>query len=139
MPAKNEFEYKPWLKLWSHNWLSGSIRFDCNAEQRSVFVDLLCMANESRNRGIIQANKSTAYPHTWLASTLNIPLDMLEESLRAFESSGRIKENGNGIEILNFAYYNDILGVKKKKGAKTQEEQDPDKYVKGKFGHVVHR
>ncbi|GAJ20643.1 unnamed protein product [marine sediment metagenome] len=82
-----------WLKLWTRGWLEGSIRFDLTPAQRSVFIDLCALARESRNPPWVQANDITAYPHSWLASKLNIPLDLLEETLEACKKQKRISEN----------------------------------------------
>jgi hypothetical protein len=73
--------------------------------QRSVFIDLIAMARESRNPPFIQANPTTAYPHSWLASKLNIPVELLEETLEICRAQGRISENSTGIKILKFDYY----------------------------------
>lgn len=94
-----------WLKLWTRGWLEGSIRFDLTPAQRSVFLDLCALARESRNPPMVQANETTAYPHSWLASKLNIPLELLEETLRICIEQKRISENTTGIKVLKFQYY----------------------------------
>jgi len=105
-----------WLKLWTRGWLEGSIRFDLTAAQRSVFVDLCALARESRNPPMVQANETTAYPHSWLASKLNIPLDLLEETLEICKKGPdpRISENNTGIKVLKFQYYQEKHTEKKK-------------------------
>jgi len=123
-----------WLKLWTRGWLEGSIRFDLTPAQRSVFLDLCALARESRNPPWVQANETTAYPHSWLASKLNIPLDLLEETLEACKKQKRISENNTGIRVLKFEFYQE----KKSQGGKEKEE-DPDKYIKGKYGGSVKR
>jgi hypothetical protein len=116
MPERNEpWEYYPFIKWYSKNWLHGSIRFDCTPEERSVFHDLVCMANESRSRGIIRANSETPYPHKYISEQLNIPLKLLEHCLEKFESQGRIHQNDVGITIINFAYYQG-LDTKRQRG-----------------------
>jgi hypothetical protein len=54
---------------------------------------------------MIQANPTTAYPHSWLANKLNIPLELLEATLVVCKEQGRISENSTGIKILNFDLY----------------------------------
>ena len=94
-----------WLKLWTRGWLEGSIRFDLAPAQRSVFLDLCALARESRNPPMVQANKTTAYPHSWLANKLNIPLELLEETLQICKKQDRISENSTGIKVLKFDHY----------------------------------
>ena len=94
-----------WLKLWTRGWLEGSVRFDLTPAQRSVFLDLCALARESRNPPWVQANETTAYPHHWLANKLNIPLDLLEETIEICKKQIRISENSTGIKVLKFEYY----------------------------------
>jgi hypothetical protein len=138
---ENKPVFLPWLRLWSREWLEGSLRFDCTAAERGIWADLLAMANQSRRRGIIQANPSTAYPHEWIADRLCIPLQELEESLVKFKKSGRIEENGTGITIINFSYYNPPSTGTGKVGRPPKHKDDSveshDKYFKGEYGHMV--
>ncbi len=124
---KQPWDYKPFYKMYSRTWLVGSIRFDCNAAERGVYADLLAMANESRNRGVIQANETTPYKHPWLAAHLNIPLDLLEQCLAKFTDQGRISENGAGIQILKFNYYNGPERKQRGRPLKYPPEQLPFK------------
>lgn len=133
-----------WLKLWSKEWLTGSLRFDCTPAQRGIWADLLALANQSRNRGVIQANITTPYPHDWIAKTLNITIEELESALENFKNSGRIEENGTGIKIINFEFYNPskttgkVGRPSKKRDVKT-DDKNPEKYFKGKYGHMVEK
>lgn len=139
MPRK-PLQYKPWLKFYSKPWLHGSLRFDCTPEERSVWADLLALGNESRNRGVIQANDDTPYPHPWLANQLNISLELLERCLAKFTTQERIHVNETGIHILNFDWYQKQFGLKRKAEPVQEEEKglsDPDKYTKGRYGDMV--
>jgi hypothetical protein len=92
------------------------------------------LARESRNPPWVQANETTAYPHSWLASKLNIPLDLLERTLELCKKQKRISENNTGIRVLKFEFYQE----KGSQGGK-KVEGDPDKYIKGKYGGSVKR
>lgn len=126
-----------WLKLWTRGWLEGSIRFDLTPAQRSVFIDLCALARESRNPPWVQANETTAYPHSWLSSKLNIPLELLEETIEICKNQKRVSENTTGIKVLKFEYYQ-AKPEKGEKGSKKSEDE-PDKYSKGKYGPMVKR
>lgn len=80
--------------------------------QRSVFLDLCALARESRNPPMIQANPTTAYPHSWLANKLNIPLELLKETIRICKEQERISENTTGIKVLKFEYYQSEKSLK---------------------------
>ena len=112
-----------WLKLWTRGWLEGSIRFDLTPAQRSVFIDLCALARESRNPPWVQANETTAYPHSWLANKLNIPLDLLETTLQSCKVQQRISENDTGIKVLKFEHYQaGKLGNLEEKGRQIPNE-----------------
>ncbi|MHB8084354.1 MAG: hypothetical protein ACYDHZ_00815 [Dehalococcoidia bacterium] len=126
MPRESSPQRMPFFKMFSRDWLQGSIRFS-TVEARALFVDLMALANESRTkRGMIQANETTPYPHSYLAQTLNIPVDKFEEGFKILKDTKRIDENGTGICVLNFEYYQNVLFAKKKKPgrpSKTPPEQ----------------
>lgn len=121
------WEYQPWMKFYTKSWIMGSIRTDCFPEERSVFMDLLALANESRNRGIVQANETTPYSHDRLAEIINVSLELLERSLQKFEEQNRIHENNRGIVITNFTFYNPPVNKTGVRGRprKVPEEQLP--------------
>jgi len=124
MPERNDsWSYYPFIKWYPKNWLHGSIRFDCTPEERSVFVDLVNMANESRNRGTIQANYKTPYPHKYIAEQLNIPVKLLNRCLQKFEEQERLHENEVGISITNFEYYQ---GLDTRKGRQRPGQVPPE-------------
>ena len=121
MPRKTDsYERKPWVKIFTRESLEGSLRFECEPDERGVWWDLIFMANESRNRGIIQANDNTPYPHSWIAQKLVISLELLERSLKKFTEQKRIHENETGILILNFAYWQGLNT--RKRGRPSKQE-----------------
>jgi len=129
-----------WIKVWVQESLTGTVRFDFTPAERSVWYDLLILAGNCRLEGIIAAGASKPYPHTWIAGTLNIPIELLEVTLKKCEESERIKENKDGIHILNWGkYQSEYERQKPYRVKKKQEETDPDKYVKGKYGKAVKR
>lgn len=127
-------------KSWPYDNLFGTLRHELNAAQRGVWNDLLDFAKLSRVRpGLIAPNKNTAYQHEWLAAFLNIPLDLLEETLILLKNSGRIEENGSGIEIINWKEYQSEYDrqLPYRQAKKVAEDNDPDKFKQGHYGHMV--
>ncbi len=96
---------RKWIKLWVQECLTGTMRFDFLPEERGVWYDLLILAGNCRLDGIIAAGPNKPYPHNWIAGTLNIPPELLEETLKKCELSDRISENCDGIHILNWKRY----------------------------------
>lgn len=94
-----------WVKIWTEEWLDGSIREQLTGAERALWVDLLVMAGRSRNPGIVQSNPNVSYSHEYLAGRFRVSLEELETALKKFQSQGRIQENDTGIVIVNWAKY----------------------------------
>ncbi len=94
-----------WIKVWVQESLTGTVRFDFTPAERGVWYDLLILAGNCRLDGIIAAGPGKPYPHSWVAGTLNIPVGLLETTLKKCEESDRVHENKDGIQILNWAKY----------------------------------
>lgn len=94
-----------WVKIWVNECLTGTVRFDFTPAERSVWYDLLILAGNCRADGVIAAGPGRPYPHNWIAGTLNIPQDLLETTLKKCEEFGRVKEDENGIRIINWSKY----------------------------------
>ena len=96
-----------WIKIWTEEWLDGSIREQLSPIERSIWIDLLVMAGRSRNQGIIQSNPDTPYSYEYLANRFAVSRTELEKALKNFIKQGRISENSTGIEIINWHKYQD--------------------------------
>jgi len=125
MSQEEKIGRRAWIKIFTEEWLSGSLRFENTPAERGLWIDILTLAGRSRNPGMIQSNPTTPYPIWRLASMLEISSNFLKETLEKFEKQGRIKQNDTGIEVLNFGYYQDILGTKSKKQQIKSKEKTP--------------
>ena len=94
-----------YVKVWVSEYLEGTIRFDFEPDERSVFVDLLAMSGRMRVKGLICARPGNPYPHAWLAGTLNIPIDLFERALARMIATDRATEGEEGIRITNWKKY----------------------------------
>ena len=131
---------RTWIKLYPIDCLEGSIRYQLEADERGVWYDLLNLAAICATPGNVSDKDNRPYPHTFIANRLNIPLELLERTIDKCQTEGRISENDTGIHITNWAaYQSEYERQKPYREKKKQEEIDPDKYVKGKFGKVVKR
>ena len=180
MRKKTRGPSRTWIKLYTTECLRGSIRDTLTVEQRSVWYDLLLMAGDSREDGIICATKGVPYPHRRIAQMLGIPSSLLGTSLKKFTEQGRISEDGDGIHITKWQVYQATyqprlkgfeegeepepaeelsserlarqaeldsklpkrelrkLSPERQEAAKAYRE-DPDKFIKGRYGHMVRR
>jgi len=110
-----------WIRLWTEEWLDGSVRIELEPDERGVFIDLLVLAGRSRNPGVIQAANAVPYPHERIAARLNIPLELLERTLKKCVVQKRITEDKNGIHIINWEKYQTIFEGKKKKSEREKQ------------------
>lgn len=128
-----------WIKIWTRQCLQGSIRFDFSPAERGVWYDLLVLAGHCIQDGIISMSNGVAYPHSWIAVNLNIPRKLLETVLAKCQAAGRITEDETGIRITNWKEYQSEYERQRKYRQQPTKDTDPDKYVKGKYGHMVWR
>ena len=112
---------RTWIKLYTLECLEGSIRYQLNAEERGVWYDLLIFSAICRNDGIISDRDGRAFPHSFIANRLNIPLELLEVTLVKCGKEGRLKEDGKGIVITNWKLYQSEYSRLKKYREKKKE------------------
>jgi len=135
--AKSQWR-RTWVKMYVNECLEGTIRFDFTPAERGVWYDLILLAGRCRTAGTISANENTPYPHSYIAGLLNINQDLLEQVLEKCKQSDRVTEDGSGIHLVNWAHYQSEYQRQKPYRQKKQGE-NPDKYIQGKYGHMVHR
>lgn len=127
-----------WVKLWVSECLEGSIRYQLEAGERGVWYDLILISSLGGVPGTISDRDKRAFPHSFIASRLNIPIDLLELTLDKCITEGRCTEDEHGIHITNWDRYQSEY-QRQAKYRKSKDEVDPDKFIKGKYGHVVDR
>ena len=96
---------RAWVKLHINGMLNGSVRYQLKPEERATWIDLLCFAGLGVEPGLISDNDKRAFPHTFIANRFNIPLSLLEATLKKCEAEGRIKEDLDGIRICHWSEY----------------------------------
>ena len=105
---------RAWVKLHINGMLNGSVRYQLEPEERATWIDLLCFAGLGTEPGVISDNDLRAYPHSFLANRFNIPVELLESTLKKCIKEGRIKEDSTGIHISNWSdYQSEYLRQKK--------------------------
>jgi len=84
-----------WIPFWIDKWIFGSMRIECNLEERAIWIDLLAWA--AKDNGYIRANEETPYPLEQLAGMLIIPKEKLEAAIEKFIKTKKIKRFKNGV------------------------------------------
>ena len=128
---------RTWIKLHTHGILHGSISYQLNDAEQSVWVKLLCLAGECNRDGQISDNDGRPFPHGFIAHEIHTVLELLETTLNKCIEEGRITEDGSGIHITNWATYQSEY--QRQKPYRHPKEGDPDRFVTGKLGHRTAR
>src|SRR3990167_583090 len=96
---------RAWVKLHINGMLNGSVRYQLTPEERATWIDLLCFAGLGVAPGVISDSDLRPYPHSFLANRFNIPVELLEVTLKKCIKEGRVTEDQQGIHINNWSDY----------------------------------
>lgn len=146
-----------WIKWHTKETLYGSFTEE-SPESLGFFVKLCCYSAESRYPGYIQSEYQKGIGHFKLAAIFNIPEELFGTLLENQVKMERVTVNGTGvIDILKWEKYQSIpkwdgkpdteppLEIQptpeqlpsRRKGNRPQDNKDPEKYQKGKLGHMI--
>ncbi len=96
---------RTWIKLYCYGRLHGSVVYQLDDAEQSVWDKLLCLAGICGLDGLIADNDRRSYPHSFIAHEIHSSLELLESTLSKCIEEGRISENDHGIVITNWAAY----------------------------------
>ena len=97
---------RTWVKLFITGWLHGSIRWQLEADERSVWADIICMAGECGQGGLIADNDGRPLPWSFIANRLNIPEELLERTIAKCKHEGRLEDRDDEtLKITNWSAY----------------------------------
>ena len=139
---------RSWVKFWVSECLDGSIREELTSAERGVWYDLIIYSAKCRVPGVISANETQPISRYRLAGILNITEELLNSTIEKCVNSKRLEVDKAGlIHIVNWKKYqseSDRVRSYQRKGGKfipgtDIRSDDPDKYIKSKFGHMVKR
>lgn len=104
----------PWFKLYSYEWLEGSIRRDLTGAERAVWADLLSLANMSRRRGYIERSEGIPYALDELADKFKESIEVVESAVEKCLKEGRLSKDGYGsLVVTNWEKYQFVSEKKK--------------------------
>lgn len=130
-----------WVVL-RKSWLTSSINYRFTLEEIAVFSKLIVMADEfGPVAGLISDNDFRPMPYEYLAHQACCPLEIFKSTLEKSKEDDSIYENAHGLFLTHFDDYQFTEYDRQKpyREAKKQRDTDPDKYIKGPYGHVVKR
>jgi len=96
---------RAWVKFAVTGWLHGSIRWQLEPEERGVWADLICLAGECSQNGMICDNDGRPYPRQYIANQLNIPQELLDRTVAKCRREGRLDDRDDILIVTNWAAY----------------------------------
>ena len=140
--AKNRAAPKrDWAKF-NISFLDSSINYRMELSEQAVFVKIILMSVKyGPVPGLVSDNDCRAMPHDFLAHEAHCPIEQFESALKKAVEDDSVFENGHGIFLTHFDDYQFTEYDRQKpyRQAKRKVTDDPDKYIKGKHGHMVQR
>lgn len=133
---------RSWVKMDCQGCLHGSINYQLSLEEQAVWFKLIMYSAVCGGEaGYICDNDSKPMPLEYIAQELHCPLETLETTLKKCTEEGRVNVNSTGIEIINFAAYQFTEYDRQRpyRQAKKERDENPDKYIGGKYGPLVKR
>ena len=105
---------RTWVKLYSHQWLYGTLRSELEPAERSIWADFLAMAGDSPFPGKICVSSRMGFTDQQLADLLVVDIKILQSAKTKMVKYDKIYVDENGvIEILNwFKYQSEYLRQK---------------------------
>ena len=148
---------RTWVKMDCDGLLHGSMNYlfaDIDVEKmeageivslacQAVWMKMIALSEVCGGRpGFIEDNNESGLPVKYIAELLHCPIHILANVMKIMETDGAIKTNGTGsIELVNFNHYqfSEYDRQKPYRQAKKEAAEDPDRFIKGKYGGVVKR
>lgn len=127
-----------WVKMWVTECLEGSIRYQLEASERSVWYDLILFSALCSEKGHICDRDGRPYPHQFIANRLNVSLELFERTLKKCKEEGRLNEDEHGIHITNWERYQSEYDRQRKYRQPTDAIGD-DKYKGQRYGDRIKR
>lgn len=128
-----------WLKLWIDPNLDGPVRTELTPAERGVYYDLQLLAKKCDQGGCLASGPDMPYSQRWIAARLNIGRRMLSKVVQKCATLGLINDTESGIYLVHFLESQSDYYRQRPYRQARERDQDPDKYTKGKYGHMVKR
>lgn len=128
---------RTWIKLHCWGRLHGSIVYQLEEAEQSVWDKLLCFAGEVNRGGQISDNDGRPFPHPFVAHEIHTRVELLESTLEKCKKEGRIIEDEHGICITNWAAYQSEYERQKPYREKTTEKAAAERGAKTAFTYEM--
>lgn len=130
---------RTWVKLDCQGVLHGSINWLFNLEEQAVFLKLIPMAAVyCKTPGIISDNEGKPLPREFIAHELHCPVEVLNSVIQKGSQDNCLQETDEGLVLVNFHIYQFTEYDRQRPYREAKRRAvDPEKFTKGKYGHLV--
>ena len=111
---------RTWVKLFVTGWLHGSIRWQLEPDERSVWADLICLAGQCGHEGAICDNDGKTLPRDFISNQLNIKQTLLDRTIAKSIHDNRLEEVDGCLYIVNWSSYQSEYERQKKSRQKKE-------------------
>ncbi|KKN65880.1 hypothetical protein LCGC14_0476970 [marine sediment metagenome] len=126
---------RTWVKFFVTGWLHGSIRWQLEPDERSVWADLICLAGQCGHEGAICDNDGEALPRDFMANQLNIKQTLLDRTIAKSIHDNRLEEVDGCLSIVNWSSYQSEY--ERQKISRQKPYRQDKKVVKESFAEIV--
>jgi len=127
---------RTWIKLFCYERLHGSVSFQLEPDERSVWDELLCLAGLCGLDGLIADRDKRPFPHQFIAHELHISDELFERTLGKCKTEGRVTENEHGLTITNWKVYQSEYERQK---PYRKDPTGPSRFIGQKYDDLVRR
>lgn len=133
---------RSWVKIDCAGILHGSINWQLTLEEQAIWFKMIAYsASCGGEAGYIQDNDGRPLPKSFIAQELHCSEELFASTLKKCIDEGRCTDNTSGIHLTNFNEYQFTEYDRQKpyRENKKLENEDPEKFNKQKYGHLVKR
>ena len=137
----------PWFKAYPEDWLANGMTLFLSPAQRGVAISLWSLSHVSPTPGVIQAAPGKPMKTETICLRCRCKPALLNSTLELLKEEGKItiseegiffphwQEDQEGTQLGMDGQEHPARQAKKRR----QPSEDPNKYIKGKYGHMVQR
>jgi len=138
---------KYYIRVYAYDWLLNGITKALTKAEQLCWLRLQLLSVNHNPAGSLPIAPDPEHPFDELAFSIHSRPSTVESAIKKLALRGKVSLTDTTIIITNWGKEQPELQTRfpgkdwdKTKGSKTgQPDEDPDKFVKGKYGHMVRR
>lgn len=108
---------RPYLPLYTRDWLDDIALRSCSAASRAILADLMCLAHEGTPYGYL-AVKGVSITERFIGGRCNVPAKLLRNAITELLQHGRLHQDETGLISIPRMVKDEALRLKRGSGGK---------------------